>query len=84
MSSSTWFTSSADALIASDEKRRFRPEVEARLGNGRLIETADLFVQAIRAGLITVEEADLDKATLEGYRFKLTFKSFRDLLLFPE
>jgi len=70
--------------IASDEKRRFRREAEARLGRGRLIGTADLFVLAIRAELISVEEADADKATLERCRFKLPFESFRDVMAADE
>jgi predicted nucleic acid-binding protein len=37
-------------LVASDEKRRFRREVLARLGSGRLVTTPGLFVLAIRAG----------------------------------
>jgi predicted nucleic acid-binding protein len=51
-------------LIASDEKRRFRREVLARLGEGRLVTTAGLFVIAIRAGAISVEEADQVKELL--------------------
>jgi hypothetical protein len=46
------------SLITSDEKRRFRREVIARLGEGRLVTTAGLFVIAIRAGAIAVAEAD--------------------------
>lgn len=45
-------------MVASDERRRFRREVFARLGEGRLITTAGLFVLAIRAGLISLDEAD--------------------------
>lgn len=67
-------------LIASDEKRRFRREVFARLGEGRLVTTAGLFIMAIRAGVISVEEADHAKEILQRHRFRLPFKSFRDLL----
>ena len=67
-------------LIASDERRRFRREVFARLGEGRLVTTAGLFVLAIRAGILTVEEADQMKAVLEQRRFRMTFASFRDVL----
>ena len=63
--------------IASDEKGRFRREVEKRVGKHRLIGTPDLFVRAIQAELVTVEEADSDKAILEGKRFKMAFQSFR-------
>jgi predicted nucleic acid-binding protein len=67
-------------LIASDEKRRFRREVQARLGTGRLITTAGLFVLAIRAGLLSVEQSDQAKALLEQHRFRMAFGSFRELL----
>jgi predicted nucleic acid-binding protein len=67
-------------LIASDEKRRFRREVIARLGEGRLVTTAGLFVMAIRAGTLSVEEADQAKGILQRHRFRLPFKSFRELL----
>ena len=68
-------------IIASDEKRRFRREAENRIGSGRIIGTRDLYVLAIQAGLITVEEADADKATLERRRFKMDFKSFQELVI---
>lgn len=67
-----------DWTVLSDEKGRFRREVEQRLGRGRLIGTADIFVLAIRAGLLSVEEADADKAVLEGRRFRMPFGSFRE------
>jgi hypothetical protein len=67
-------------LVASDEKRRFRREVIARLGEGRLVTTAGIFVMAIRAGTLSVEEADQAKEVLQRYRFRMTFRSFRDLL----
>jgi predicted nucleic acid-binding protein len=63
--------------LASDEKRRFRREAVRRIGEERLIGTADLFVRAIQAGLITVEEADADKESLASKRFKMPFPSFR-------
>jgi predicted nucleic acid-binding protein len=68
-----------DWLIASDEKRRFRREALARLGTGRLINTPGLLLLSIRAGLITIEEADAMKALLEQRRFRMKFASFRDL-----
>lgn len=66
--------------IASDEKGRFRREAVKRLGENRLIGTPDLFLRAIRAELVTMEEADADKAILERKRFKMPFKSFREKL----
>jgi predicted nucleic acid-binding protein len=67
-------------VIASDEKRRFRREVIARLGEGRLVTMAGLFVIAIRAGAISVEEADQVKELLQRHRFRMTFRSFRELV----
>ena len=67
-------------MIASDERRLFRREVVARIGEDRLLTTVRIYVLAIEAGLITIEQADSDKATLEGRRFKMSFRSFGELL----
>lgn len=67
-------------FIASDEKRRFRRFVDERLGRARLLTTPGLYVLAIRAGILTVEDADHDKVLLEEHRFKKGFSSFRDVL----
>jgi predicted nucleic acid-binding protein len=67
-------------MVASDEKRRFRREARARIGPDRLLGTPELLVLAIQAGLLTIEEADADKAVLEKRRFKMGFSSFRDIL----
>jgi predicted nucleic acid-binding protein len=67
-------------LVASDEKRRFRREVLASLGAGRLVTTAGLLVLAIRAGSISVEQADEAKRVLERNRFRMGFKSFREVM----
>jgi predicted nucleic acid-binding protein len=64
--------------VASDEKRRFRREAVARVGSGRILGTVDVFVLAIKAGLITVDDADADKAVLELRKFKMHFASFRE------
>lgn len=66
--------------IASDERKRFLREAEARLGADHVLTTVDVFVLAIKAGLLTIEDADADKATLEGRRFKVSFASFRELV----
>jgi predicted nucleic acid-binding protein len=67
-------------LVASDEKGRFRREAEERLGKERLLGTADLFMKAIHAGQLSVEEADADKAVLETHRFKMEVATFRELI----
>jgi predicted nucleic acid-binding protein len=67
-------------LVASDEKGKFQREATARLGSGRLVNTAGLFVAAIRAGLLSVDAADEAKLVLERNRFRMPFESFRDVL----
>lgn len=57
-----------------------RREALARLGPGRILTTPGLYVVAIRSGLVSVKEADADKATLEACKFKMDFSSFRDLV----
>ncbi|HEY0556610.1 MAG TPA: hypothetical protein VGG20_20310 [Thermoanaerobaculia bacterium] len=68
------------ALVASDEKRAFRREAETRLGPGRILNTPGLLLLSIRRGLLTVEEADEIKNTLESKRFRMKFRSFKELL----
>ena len=67
-------------LIASDEKRKFYREAIARLGTGRLLNTAGILLHAIKLGVITIEEADHAKSLLELRKFKMNFGSFRDIL----
>ena len=67
-------------LIASDERRKFYQETTARLGAGRLLNTAGILIHAIRLAVITVAEADQAKALLGQRKFVLKFSSFRDVL----
>ena len=67
-------------LIASDEKRIFRREVVARLGENRLLRTQDILLHAIRIGRLTVQDADSIKSLLESKRFRMPFTSFNELL----
>jgi predicted nucleic acid-binding protein len=66
--------------VASDERRRFRRELLARLGEDRLLTTPSIYVLAIRAGLLSVAEADADKDLLASRRFVMRFGSFSELL----
>ncbi len=66
--------------IASDERRKFYRETIARLGTGRLLNTAGILIHAIRLEVITIEEADQAKSLLEQRNFVLKFASFRDVL----
>jgi len=67
-------------MIASDERRLFRREVVARIGEDRLLTTVRIYVLAIEAGLLTIEQADQDKDELERRRFKTGVASFRDVV----
>ena len=69
-----------DCMIASDERRLFRREVVNRLGEERLLTTVSIYVLAIKAGLLSVKEANQDKDVLERRRFKMGVKSFFDLV----
>src|ERR1700737_5423559 len=64
-------------LIASDERRKFYRETIARLGTGRLLNTAGILIHAIKLDVITIDEADQAKAALEHRKFVLKFASFR-------
>jgi len=68
------------SLIASDEKRKFYRETVTRLGSGQLLNTAGILLHAIKLGVITVENADQAKSLLELRKFKMNFRSFRDIL----
>jgi len=65
--------------IACDD-RRVRREADARLGIGRILTTPGILLLAIRAGLLTVGEADGMKAALEANRFRMAFGSFSELM----
>lgn len=67
-------------IIVSDEKGRFRREVISRLGSGRLVTTPGFFVTAIRTGVVSVEEADQAKECLEQHRFRMKFRTFREIV----
>lgn len=67
-------------MVASDERGRFLRVARERLGEGRLVNTPGLLLLAIRRAVISVDEADRIKAVLEARRFRMAFRSFRDLL----
>jgi len=72
--------SSRGWLVACDEKRIFLREARSRLGDSRILNTPGLYVLWIRAGQLSVEEADAAKALLAANRFKMQFLSFRELI----
>jgi len=67
-------------MVASDEKRAFRREARALLGNGRLLNTPGLFILGIRHKYWTTADADRAKEVLERNRFRMRFGSFRELM----
>lgn len=66
-------------MVACDEKRVFLREATKHLGEKRIINTPGIYVLSVRAGLITVADADKAKAILENHRFRMAFRSFSDL-----
>lgn len=66
-------------LVACDEGHVFVTQANARLGTGRVVNTPGLLLMAIKAGRLSVAEADRIKALLETKRFKMKFGSFADL-----
>jgi predicted nucleic acid-binding protein len=67
-------------LVACDEKRLFLREARKRLGEGRILNTAGLYVLWIRTGVLSVDEADSAKGVLDAHRFRLAFDSFREVI----
>jgi predicted nucleic acid-binding protein len=67
-------------FLASDERKVFRREALKRIGQDHLLNTPGILLLAIRSGVLTVEAADQAKTRLESLRFRMTFKSFGDLL----
>ncbi len=67
-------------LIACDERRVFLREARNRLLDGRILNTAGLYLLWIRAGMLSVGDADTAKEVLESRRFKFAFRSFGDLV----
>jgi predicted nucleic acid-binding protein len=67
-------------VIAADEKGRFRRELFSRLGENYLLDTLGALVTAVRAGMITVEEAEALRLQLRANRFEMGATPFDDLL----
>ncbi len=65
--------------IATDDTQAMRIATEL-LGPGRVLTTPGLLLVAIRADVITVEDADSYKAILERRRFNMGFHSFREFV----
>lgn len=67
-------------VIAADEKGRFRRELFERLGENYLLDTTGALVMAIKAGVITIGQADALRAQLRENRFEMDPRPFDDLM----
>ena len=66
--------------IATDEGRKTRRMVIEEVGAQRLLTTPAILLACIRAGVLSVADADAIKLELEKHRFRMAFISFADLL----
>ena len=66
--------------VACDERGRFVTEATNRIGSQRVVNTAGLVVRAVKAGLLTITEADVFLVILKANRFDPKITSFADLL----
>ncbi|MBZ0161014.1 hypothetical protein [Candidatus Methylomirabilis sp.] len=68
-------------VMAGDEKGRLRREVMERLGEGYLLNTPGAIVEALRAGILTVSEAEEIRMELARRRFVMSdVPPFEELL----
>jgi hypothetical protein len=67
-------------VISADEKGRFRRELFERLGENYLLDTAGALVTAIKAGVITVEQAEAIRGRLRENRFEMDPRPFDELM----
>jgi predicted nucleic acid-binding protein len=66
--------------VATDETKDRRLSREITAKGIKVINTPGILLKAIQQGSLTVLAADLIKAELETNRFKMSFKSFQELV----
>ena len=66
--------------IATDETKDRRLSREIASKGIKVINTPGILLKAIREGSLSVQAADQIKADLEANRFKMSFKSFQELV----
>jgi predicted nucleic acid-binding protein len=66
--------------VATDETKDRRLSQEIASKGIKLINTPGILLKAIRRGTLSVQTADLIKADLEENRFKMSFRSFQELV----
>jgi predicted nucleic acid-binding protein len=67
-------------VVATDETKDRRLSREIASRGIKLINTPGILLKAIRQGSLSVQAADLIKAELEENSFKMSFKSFQELV----
>lgn len=67
-------------IIATDETKDKRLSREIGAKGIRIINTPGILLKAVRQGILSVEAADSMKAELERNRFKMSFRSFQELV----
>jgi predicted nucleic acid-binding protein len=66
------------ARVDETKDRRLSREIAAK--RIQVINTPGILLKAIRQGVLSVQAADLIKEVLEANRFKMSFKSFQELI----
>jgi predicted nucleic acid-binding protein len=67
-------------VVATDETKDRRLSREIAAKRIQVINTPGILLKAIRQGVLSVQAADLIKEELEANRFKMSFKSFQELI----
>lgn len=67
-------------VLGTDESKGAKWLQVINAQKGHILNTPGIILLAIRVGILSIQEADAIKATLEGRRFKMSFKSFADLI----
>ena len=67
-------------VLATDDSKGAKWEKVISAPGIQVLNTPGIIMLAIRAGALTVQQADAIKMTLEKNRFKMAFRSFGDVL----
>jgi predicted nucleic acid-binding protein len=67
-------------ILGTDDSKGIKWKKVISAPGIRVLNTPGLLLLAIRLNVLTVEQADQIKATLEGHRFRMGFNSFQDLV----
>ncbi len=67
-------------VVATDETKDKRPSREILARGIQVINTPGILLKSIRQGVLTVEAADAIKVALEKGRYRMSFRSFRELV----